>query len=120
GGTTLASGDGLGAIGVWGPATGRTRLRIPGDDVAVFAAAFSPDDRTLVTGGNSRALSLWDAASGQRRKLQGQTERISSLAFAPDGKTLATASWDRSIWLWDAVSYQPRAVFVPRYYYLVV
>jgi eukaryotic-like serine/threonine-protein kinase len=66
----------------------------------VFAAAFSPDEKTLVTGSIDAAL--WDAASGQEiAPLKAHKEGVFWVAFSPSGKPLATASDDRTVKLWN-------------------
>jgi RNA polymerase sigma factor (sigma-70 family) len=56
--------------------------------------AFSPDGRTLATGGQGTGSSiyLWEVASGSRRLTLTHGEDVASLAFSPDGKLLAAAN----------------------------
>jgi RNA polymerase sigma factor (sigma-70 family) len=70
-------------------------------DEGIFTLAFSPDGKTLVTGGRFSSggdpdvgrvttLTLWDPIRGKEiRKLEGNVRGINRLAFSPDGKTLA-------------------------------
>src|SRR5262249_36876331 len=75
---------------------------------------FSPDGKTLASGGsdktflgvrgaNPSAVRLWDVATGKLlRTLEGHQNAITSLSFSPDGKRLASSgSWDETIRLWD-------------------
>ncbi|WP_337172948.1 WD40 repeat domain-containing protein [Paludisphaera sp.] len=80
------------AVTIWDQEGGRGRvlLRASGK---VDSMAFSPDGRTLATaGGESRTVTLWDAANGaELLSLPEHTAPVWSVAFAPDGR-LAAAS----------------------------
>ncbi len=63
---------------------------------------FSPDGKTLASGGWDETIRPWDVKSGtQFAVLQGHTGRVGSLAFSSDDKTLASGGDDKTIRLWD-------------------
>jgi WD40 repeat protein len=79
----------------------------------VQALAFSPDGRTLASGGGlTRILAeckLWDVPTGAARAaLIGHNGAVRVLAFSPDGRLLASGGFDGTIRLWDAVTGEPR------------
>jgi WD40 repeat protein len=64
--------------------------------------AFSPDGRTLATGGYGGAVGLWDVATGRNLAvLRGHTANVTTVAFSRDGRTLASGSWDGTVRVWD-------------------
>ena len=74
----------------------------------VYAVAFSPDGKTLLTGSADKTARLWDAATG--RPIGTPTEppgRSLAVAFSPDGKTVLTGSYDNTARLWDAATGRP-------------
>ncbi len=94
-------------IALWltdpGGAGGQRLLTLAGHTAAVSSVAFSPNTRTIVTGGVDRSVRVWDAGSGQLlRTMTGDSEAISSVAFLPDGKRIASGSLDRTILLWNS------------------
>ena len=77
----------------------------------VNCVAFSPDGKTVATGGWDKNVSLWDVANGKlSATLQGHADEICSIAFGPDGKTLASGSGDSTIRLWDVDAGKERAI----------
>ncbi|MFF3844617.1 trypsin-like peptidase domain-containing protein [Streptomyces sp. NPDC002328] len=68
----------------------------------VRAVAFSPDGRTLASGGVDTRVHLWNLATRKTRATLGEhTDAVNAVAFTPDGRTLATASTDKTVRLWD-------------------
>ncbi|MFJ1581984.1 hypothetical protein ACIOC1_01495 [Streptomyces sp. NPDC088197] len=105
-GRSVATGDFAdGKVRIRDAATGRVRAVLSGHAGQVGALAFSPDGRTLATGGDDRTVRIWDVATGRARAvLSGHTGTVRALAFSPDGRTLATAGADRTVRLWDVTN----------------
>ena len=73
-----------------------------GHDTEVLGLVYSPDGRTLVSSGESEAIRVWDAETGELvRLLPGHSERVRGLAMSPDGRLIASSSTDGSVHVWD-------------------
>lgn len=66
----------------------------------ILSVVFTADGRTLATGGDDRAVRLWDVSDPHsptgRATLGGHTDAVNELAFSPDGRVIATAGWDNT------------------------
>jgi WD40 repeat protein len=72
----------------------------------VAAAAFSPDGRTIATGGDDWNVKLWDSITGEvKRTLIGHTASVTRVLFSPNGKILASGGYDSSLRLWDTTTW---------------
>ncbi|MCX7787432.1 MAG: WD40 repeat domain-containing protein [Spirochaetes bacterium] len=103
----------LGLFAIHGVALDATLLRELELDYWVYAVAFTPDDRCLITcerlateGGEVGGfLKVWEVSSGVLIKTIEQEEGGNiSMALSPDGKLIAASSDDGIIKIWDSSS----------------
>lgn len=117
----VAGGDAGKSGEVWlFPLDGEGRLAstppvsIAGHKDAVYALAFSPDGKTLATGGYDRLIHLWDISPGlasgsasisaPKQTLKDHSDAVYGLSFHPSGELLASAGADRAVKVWDIAS----------------
>ncbi|WP_055555442.1 AAA family ATPase [Streptomyces sp. NBRC 110028] len=92
----------------------RRVARVPVRDGRVFAAAFSPDGRTLAVGSEHGRVWFWDLRDPRRpvRTVAAGSRRgkpVEAIAFQPGGKVMATAVGDGSVQLWNtAGAHRPK------------
>jgi RNA polymerase sigma factor (sigma-70 family) len=98
-----------------------------------YSLSFSPDGKTLVTGGWDKKVRFWDPTDGKLRKEftvelpQGYVAgdgvrddvRVFAVAYSPDGTRIAGNDLGGRLWIWDPDTMKPRAVTdtkdIPRY-----
>jgi WD40 repeat protein len=117
-----STGENTAVLSLWGTATGKQMWRSEGYLEDVLSIAFSPDGKTLVSGGEyfhrekgdrHGEIIFWDAATGKKlRELSGLVNRVDCVRFSPDGKYLASMCRGGPLMLWDVKAVDgPRRVW---------
>ena len=94
----------------------KLRATLQGHTNAVVAVAFSPDGKTLASGGGDEQIlrgevMLRDLNTGNERVLiKGHSYPVWSVRFSLDGNTLASAGWDGVIRSWDVATQLERGM----------
>ena len=75
---------------------------LEGHSGPAWQVAFSPDSRTLASGGSDRTVRLWDVTSGQALQVfSAHPSAVKGVAFRPDGRSVVAACDDGTVKVWD-------------------
>jgi WD40 repeat protein len=114
----VAAGLADGSLKLWRPGTGGETATAKRHTDRVNSAAFSPDGKSLFTGGADGKLIVWNPSTGQPRDggtggqaaggtipgVQSVIHEITSLSVSPDGKRVALTTVDGMIRVHDAAT----------------
>jgi WD40 repeat protein len=68
----------------------------------LLAVDISPDGRTILTAGNDREVTFWDAETGrEKQRFTFNVGKITRALFSPDGLTATAGGTSRKMVLWD-------------------
>ena len=91
---------------IWDTGARTTLKTIHADDAAAYSVDVSNDGRTVVTGGQSSSVRLWDIALGAPlgSPLTGLTGSADTVDIGPDGSTVLGADTAGNVLLWDVAT----------------
>ena len=100
-GRELVAGDELGRLVLASPIDGRVRRVVQAQDQPrAWSVDYAPDGRTVVSGGDDRAVRITDLRSGTTRMLGRLESRVHGTRFHPDGQRICVTAADGSVYLW--------------------
>jgi len=94
--------------------TNKELRALEGHTLVVTAAAFSPDQKRVVSGSEDGTVRLWDIESGKEVSPRpGHTQAVHCVALSQDGRYALTGGADKSIRLWDLSGKPPGQFLKP-------
>lgn len=98
------------------------KYRLTGHTTPIRSLVFSPNGRTLISGGgtNEPFLKFWSLESGEEvDTLRAQNSAVLTLVIPPDGKTLISSGEDADIHFWAWPESKSKVTFFDHYSYVL-
>ena len=91
-----------GTVRVWDFRKGTCLKVLDVNEMGVRTAAFSQDQKYLVTGGPDTVLRIWDIDKGEcQREFQGHSREITGANFSSNGRFVVSSSADGNVMIWE-------------------
>ena len=89
-------------VRIWDTKTGRMHTQLNGYLSTVKAVSYTPDGKSIITGGYDNSIRQWDSLTGnQQRILLGHSNPVVAIAVSTDGKKLLSGSTDNTARAWN-------------------
>ena len=86
--------------------------RFTGHNKAAKAVIFTPDGRSLISGGTDHTIRMWDISTAREiKRFNGHTGALSRLSISADGKIFASGSRDHTARVWNVATGEQIASF---------
>jgi WD40 repeat protein len=83
-------------------------LELKAHDNSVFALAYSPDGKYLLSGGRDAVLKIWEVNEAYRlqQTINAHWYHINAIKYSPNGNFFATVSMDKTVKIWEAENFE--------------
>src|SRR5262249_3082371 len=105
---TRLNGPEKGEFILWDVPSAKERFRAESLNGSFHCVAFSPDRKTLATGGDGGRVTLWDISGKDLHTFQEGSSNVTALAYSPDGRSLASGSASKILHVWDVAERSER------------
>jgi WD40 repeat protein len=88
---------------LWDPTTGKPIGKPMHHDDIIYAVAFSPNSKIIVSSSRDKTIRLWNSSTGEiiGEPLTDDKNELTSLAFSPDGNSIVSSSGNNTLRVWD-------------------
>jgi WD40 repeat protein len=88
----------------WDATTGKTLLTYTENTGSVYAVTWSPDGKSIASGGDDAGVRVWNAITGRTTVVyERHKDIVWKIAWSPDGKEIASTSQDGTTKIWQGL-----------------
>ncbi|HIF33465.1 MAG TPA: hypothetical protein EYQ75_17835 [Planctomycetaceae bacterium] len=88
-------------VSVWNIGTGERTFALEGNRRDVHSVSFSPDGKTIASGGKDGSIRIWDTNTGEQLKTWSAGSSVADVVYLTDGKLIASTGDSGSVRLWQ-------------------
>jgi formylglycine-generating enzyme required for sulfatase activity len=93
-----------GSIDIWRIGSDQPDLTLDGHPDGVLSLDFSPNGKTLLSGGADKLIHLWDVSNGEKiHTYEGHNSAVRQVSFFPEGNAFASVG-DDALRIWHTAS----------------
>jgi WD40 repeat protein len=91
-------------VSIWNLGTGERTFELKGNSSGANSASFSPDGKTVTSGGSDGSIRVWDLETGKQIRAWSAGASVADVVCLPDGNRVASTGAAGNVSIWQLKS----------------